>query len=217
MIYCLITSWRESILFDRKIFKEFQCVREADEWVMKFYGQWLKEIEGTKSNINKNNIGNLLSNYTSSMNVQYNNFLRGNIEFDEDMAEEVSRGISIIAKEICKFSLQENIIVYRYTNKKLFKCLFEFSRPEIGKAFTDKGFISTTLAPDLLKEFAKNHHYNCVLKLYLPKGTKGVYIRFKDGINEQEFLLPPNSTFKLIRKYISMKYNMVYECELVSQ
>jgi len=70
------------------------------------------------------------------------------------------------------------------------------------------------LVPSLLKEFAKKHKYNCILKLYLPKGTKGAYIRFSNCVlNECEFLLPPNSKFILVRKHISLKYRMVYECE----
>jgi len=66
--------------------------------------------------------------------------------------------------------------------------------------------MSTTLVLGLLKEFAKKHRYNCVLKLYLPKGTKEAYIRFNNSIlNEHEFLIPPNLTFRLIMKHFSLK------------
>lgn len=206
-------------MFNRKIFREFCTNQEAYKWAMDNFGSWIKRIQFDKDNDNKNNISNLLYDYTGSMNIIYNEFLREHNGFDEIEIKEYSKETAIIAKEICKYSLQENIIVYRYTRKNLFKRMFETSKPKIEKTFTEKGFMSTTLIAEELKEFAKEHKYNCILKLYLPKGTKGVYITFhNDLLNEHEFLLPPNSTFKLVRRKFSFKYFMwIYECELVSQ
>jgi len=205
-------------LINNKTFREFRTDDEAIEWAMHYFGTWVKDIQANKNNEDENSIASLLYGYTGCMNILYNKYLRGYNVFDEEEIEEYSKNTKIIAKEISKLELQENIIVYRYTHKNLFKLLFESSKPMIGKTFTDKGFMSTTLVADLLKKFAKEHRYNCVLKLYLPKGTKGAYISFKNSLlNEQEFLLPPNSKFILIRKYFSLKYGRVYECKLVSQ
>lgn len=186
---------------------------------MHYFGSWIKDIQLDKGNYNENNIANLIYDYAGSMNIPYNQFLRGYNGFDEEQIEKYSKDTVIISKEICKFALQENILVYRYTHENLFRQLFESSKPKRGEIFTDKGFMSTTLVANLLKEFAKNHRYNCILKLYLPKGTKGAYIGFDNSLlNEHEFLLPPNTIFKLVRKYFDFKYRRVcYECELVRQ
>ncbi|WMJ81460.1 ADP-ribosyltransferase [Clostridium sp. MB40-C1] len=206
-------------MLNRKIFREFHTDKEAYEWAMDYFGSWIKDIQSNKDNDDENDIAHLLYDYTGNMNIIYNEFLRDCNRFNNEEIKEYSRNIVIIAKGISKFALEENIIVYRYTHKNLFRQLFDDSKLKIGKTFTDKGFMSTTLVQDLLKEFAKNHRYNCVLKLYLPKGTKGAYIKFDNSLlNEHEFLLPPNTTFKLLRRKFSIKYFMwVYECKLVSQ
>lgn len=206
-------------MLNRKIFREFHTDKAAYEWGMDYFGSWIKDIQSAKDNDNANEISHLLYAYTGNMNIPYNQFLRGYNRFDEEQIEDYSMDTAIISKEICKFALQKNIVVYRYTHKNLFRKLFESSKLKIGKTFTDKGFMSTTLVPDLLKEFAKNRRYNCILKLYLPKGTKGAYIKFDNSLlNEHEFLLPPNTTFKLVRRKFSVKYfRWIYECELVSQ
>lgn len=83
----------------------------------------------------------------------------------------------------------------------------------------DKGFMSTTLMPHCMKDFPKNHNCNCLLKLYLPKGTKGAYIGYNNkSLKEYESLLPPNSKFKYVRKRYSFNYLMwIYECILFEQ
>lgn len=205
-------------LLNKDIFREFHSCQDADEWAMHNFGQWIKDIRSAKDNSDKNNIAYLLYTYTGNMNIIYNRFLRGFKIFDKKQSKEFSKNIAIITKEISKFELPENIIVYRYTNRKWFYYLFKYLKPKVGEIFTDKGFMSTTLVPKLLKGFAKEHHYNCILKLYLPKGTKGVYLKFDNSIlNEQEFLLPPNSTFKLVKKRLNLRYGIIYECELISQ
>lgn len=199
------------------MYKEFHTSQEAHDWGMHYFGEWIRDLQLSKDKA-ANNVACLLSGYAGNMNTIYNRYLRGFADFDEEEIEKYSKDIAIIADELRKFSLQEDIIVYRYTNKTLFRLLFDSSRPKIGKEFIDKGFMSTTLVRDLLKDFAQKRHYNCVLKLYLPKGTKGAYIKCDDSfLDEQEFLLPPNSKFKLIRKYFNMNFFTVYECELVNQ
>ena len=205
-------------VYNKDKFREFHTDKEAYEWAMNYFGSWINEMESIKENSDLNNAANLLDAYTSSLNVPINRLLRGYTEdFEEKQTEQYYKQISIISNEISKFSLQENIIVYRFTHEKLFSTLFESSEMKENTLFTEKGFMSTTLVRDLLIEFAKSHKYNCLLKLYLPNGTKGSYMQRKNGINEQEFLLPPNSTFKLCGKHISHKYNTIYECTLVNQ
>lgn len=200
---------------NKKAFKEFHTDKEVSKFVMKYYDSWINNVQIN----NKNNISNLLYAYTGSTNVMYNRSLRGLTESDKDSVKNHSKEIDIITKEICKLELQEDIIVYRYTCKSFFRNSFETLKPRIGRNFTEKGFMSTTLAPDLLKEFPQHHRYDCILKLYLPKGTNGAYISIGDNnLNEYEFLLPPNATFKLLKRGFRIRDWMpMYECELVHQ
>lgn len=207
-------------MLNEKNFQQFHTEQEAYVWAVNYFGSWINNIQANKSNYDKNNIiANLMYAYTGNMNVVYNQFLRGVIEFDKEQIEKYSKEIAIITKEICKFELQEDIIVYRYTNKKLFKYLFKELQIKVGSTFIEKGFMSTTLMPGLMREFSKNHKCDCVLKLYLPKGSKGAYISFGENkLNEFEFLLPPNSTFKLLAKHFNIKNRTImYECLLINQ
>ena len=208
------------VIVDKKAYREFFNSNEAYKWGFENYGDWIKELQRLHKIKADNNIANLLYYYTGNSNVIYNNYLRGRLELDEDEVSKYSNDISIIANKISEFKLNENIIVYRYTHKKLFKLLFNTLKISTGHEFCDKGFTSTTLVKDLLKDFAKNRKYNCLLKMYLPKGTVGAYVNYDDSsLNEQEFLLPPNSKFLLRKKHINfnLSYPVIYECELVSQ
>ncbi len=122
--------------------------------------------------------------------------------------------------EFRKQVIPENIVVYRFTQEKYFKQLFSKSKPKVGEIFICKGFTSSTLFPESLLEFAENRNYNCILKLYLPKGSKCAYtyIWQNNRLPEQEILLPTNCTFRLIKKGIwSRKPMPIYECILIEQ
>jgi len=202
-------------MLNKNIYREFHTYQEASEWGMSNYGKWLLLINNNNISMKEEDVAYLLSTYTGSMNIIYNQFLRGYGDFDESEIAEYTRDINIIEKAICQYELNENIIVHRYIHKKLLLYLFESKKPKVGELFTDKGFVSTTLVKSLLKDFAKMHHYNCILKLYLPKGTKGVYINFEFSmLNEEEFLLPPNMKFRLVKKYLNWDLKYIYECIL---
>lgn len=205
-------------MFKKNDFLEFHSSEVADEWAVSNFGQWIERIRCGKDDLDKNSIGYLLYIYSGNMNGVYNNLLREVEDFSYDEKTRYYKQIDILVEEINKHELPEDIVVYRYTHKRLFRHLFKDLKVKAGNMFTDKGFMSTTLVPELIREFARSHRYNCILKLYLPKGTKGAYLKFdKSILNEQEILLPPNSKFKLLRKYFSFKYGMVYECELIYQ
>lgn len=203
---------------NKKQYKEFLNSQEADVWVNNFYREWVEQLQ-LHQNDKNNNIYNLLYKYTGNLYLAYNKFLRGKIKPTKKDANIYLKDIETIKNEISKFELNENIIVYRYTYKSHFKNLFKNSKPKIGDVFIEKAFASTTLVKNLLMDFAKNHKYKCLLKIYLPKGTKGAYVKFKDCLNEHEFLLPPNAKFILRKKRLNfnLDFPIVYDCELIEQ
>lgn len=77
-----------------------------------------------------------------------------------------------------------------------------FTNLKVGDVFEDKGFVSTTLDPDIANSFSANSFYGKVLQFNLPKGTKGLFPEYFLGDEvfswgEREFLLPRDSKFKV--------------------
>jgi hypothetical protein len=69
-------------------------------------------------------------------------------------------------------------------------------------------FISTTLNKKTALDFVEDDESCCLLKLILPKGTKGIYVTklssFQD-LEEEEIILPPGCKFIVVHKGIMNK------------
>ncbi|MFR1830513.1 ADP-ribosyltransferase [Clostridium butyricum] len=199
-------------------FKEFVKDREADKWSKENYGEWLEKLKKDEYTCFSNDIADLLYCYTGNMNLEFNRIMRGYTSLYLEDIEEYTYKIDIINSNISKFELKENIVVWRYTDNKVFKTLFENQKIKVGANFVEKGFMSTTLIAKKLEKFAFDHKYNTLLKLYLPKGAKGAYVDFEKGmLDEKEFLLPRDSKFILRKKqYKFFQWpTYIYECELM--
>lgn len=186
-----------------QIYREFNNKEEAELWAWRYYADLLDlppEDELIK----------IISSYTGSYYKAYNQLLRicppiHSTEFEkidlEDRADEVEE-IYKINYALRNFSLPENIVVYRFTHRKYIQKLCSSRRLRSGMEFSDKAFFSTTLVQNMLDEFRRQNRCNCVLKIYLPQGTPGAYVSFKEErscLDEQEFLLPPNMKFKILK------------------
>lgn len=67
-------------------------------------------------------------------------------------------------------------------------------RTLLGELFTDKGYMSTSVGPT---PFASET--NLLMEMHLPAGTRGAYIgRFSSFGSEAEFLLPPNTSLRVL-------------------
>ena len=202
-------------------FKVFSSSDEAEIWAKKYYREWIAVSRHGVTHC-ENSVHNLFFALTGNMHEIYNNVLRflnrglkiyGTPDTNGYLCEIVS-----MSDEISKHRVPENITVFRYTRKRHFCELFDSKEPQVGDIGTDPSFVSTTLVRDLLKEFALQHRYNCLLKIYVPKGSAGIYINWGDlsTLNEQEILFPPNTTFKIIRKSHNI-FKPYYECLLLQE
>lgn len=205
---------------DYELYKDFKTEEEVNKWAKDNYGEWLESLKRNEYSCDSNDIADLLYFYTGSMNLIFNRFLREDllVDLDDEEIDDFSCKTNIINKEISKLELKENIIAWRYTNKKLFKRSFDNHKIKIGSVFTEKSFMSTTLLSKNLRGFALSKHYDTLLKIYIPKGTAGAYIDFEnDGLNENEFLLPKGCKFKLKKKKYKLLLwpHYIYECEFV--
>lgn len=163
-----------------------------------------------------------ISAYTGSLFTPVNRLMRalppyGTPDFfkydpgDFQMAYDAIPGI---VDTLTQYEIPENIVAYRFTHLKVMRGLCGARWLRSGLIFSDKAFFSTTLLQEQLVQFGKDDRCNCVLKLYLPKGTHGAYVSFKEDwslLREYEFLLPPNMKFKIVKVW-AFRYPIMIEC-----
>lgn len=204
--------------FDSHIYREFQSSEEAEQWALEHYADLLKL--NPESDLYKT-----IFSYTGSWFSVLNRLLRScppinsedfsRIDFSE-YADEID-AINTINDTLHRYSLPENTVAYRFTHRSDITGLCRTRILRKGLKFADKAFLSTTLVRKLLEPFGKEHRCNCVLKLYLPKGLPGAYVSFKTDktrLNEQEFLLPPNVRFQIIKIH-AFTFPTIIECKAI--
>lgn len=158
-------------------FKKFK-EKEAKEWAYKRY----KNVHIDKD------VQEVIYKYCKQDEPRANYVLRNNEKDNEIMKE-----VKLLDEFLTKYSLNENIVVFRLLN---------FNPFENGISFTEKGFMSTSL---IKKDILLSHETDYRLKIYLPEGTKGFYVNFiSSREDEQEFLLPKGVTINYSNEYRSV-------------
>lgn len=206
-------------------YKEFYSEKDVNEWLKLHYGNFINNIQ-SQIDKNTNKFADLLYSYGGSAYKEYNSILReidgkkellnNKDKYNRELIEE----IEILEDGISKVQVSDNIVIYRYTKKKYIKALLKKSKND-NKVIADRGFLSTTLLPDTegMRKLVKEHRYNCILKIYIPKGTSGVPIKFNNKqtiLNEHEFLFLPNTRLKIIGGKFNLKiFKTIYECNMV--
>lgn len=200
---------------ETEIYREFKSAEESETWAWQHYANLL----GLPP---EDELYKMISSYTGSYYKAYNKLLRtcpplDSIEFRKinfedyaDLVEEIYK----ISRTLKNYSLPENITVYRFSHKKDIRKLCGKKIFCVGMEFSDKAFFSTTLVKDKLERFRKENRCDCLLKLYLPQGFPGAYVSFKQDwscLNEQEFLLPPNVKFRILKIHY-FTYPLEIEC-----
>lgn len=184
-------------------YREFFSADEAEEWAWKYYADFLNMKPESE-------LYQLIFAYTGSWYKGLNRLLRscpplGTLEFERlnfgDFVDE-KRVILEIYNVLQQYHLPEDIVVYRFTHLRDVIKMVEDPILRKGLHFSDKAFFSTTLVKEMLEPFGREHGCNCVLKLHLPKGLHGAYVSLKSDtsqLDEQEFLLPPNTKIEIIK------------------
>ena len=96
-------------------------------------------------------------------------------------------------------ALESPLLAYRGVNDSMTGF---FGNLKVGDVFQDKGFVSTTLDPEIAHQFTGSSMFSKILQFHLPKGTKGLFPEYFLGDEvyswkEREFLLPRDSKFKV--------------------
>lgn len=202
-------------MVEEQAYREFDNIEETEIWARMYYSDLLNLPR-------EDELHKMITYYTGSCYKWYNKLLRDYLPVDSDRFKEIDSAdvrddvieIRRITETICKYSLPENIIAYRFTHKAVIKLLSNGQALRSGTEFSDKAFFSTTLIHYLLKDFRWNNRCNCLLKLYLPKGLPGAYVSIDKEwscLNEQEFLLPPNIKFRILKIH-HFTYPLKIEC-----
>lgn len=192
-------------------YKEFLLEDEALNWAKENYFELFNMDE-------KDERYKVLAGYTGTDFYGINLFLRNRKNNHENSLnlEKYQKNINIIDNILNQNFILEDIVLYRYINKTLLKFLLKGNNLKQNIMFEDKAFVSTGLIKENLKSFSKENNCKILLKLYVPKGTNGVYVSLykKSILKEYEILLHRNTKFKILKIHHFLGKLMI-ECEVV--
>ena len=158
------------------------------------------EIKTHTEQIINDDIISWITYYSFTGSFLFNKILRKNKFFNSFLYSGLNKIVKIMKESN---PLEKNYIVYRFIwNDEYIKQI------AINETFIDNGFMSTTRDP--FYSPGLNGKFGLILiKIHLPKNKKGIGFfieNFSLFPNEQEFLIPPYSKFKLISKDDNFKY-----------
>lgn len=140
----------------------------------------------------------VIESYVHNDYELYNQYL-ANPDF-QDIDEDSIKNIEKIEKIISKSKMENNIKVYRGTQKSF------IANKDIGDNIDDGIFLSTSINKEQAEHFAKLTNDSVLYEINVPKGSKALYIgnnlddSEEDGY-EQELLLSKNTKMKITDKY----------------
>lgn len=150
---------------DYSSFKEFTTEEETNNWINANYQKWLNKLQKDDYHLASNDIADILYYYTGGKSEDINNLLLG---IDKSQAADIKNRslnqIQLMRKEINKYQLKEDIIVWRYINKSFLDTLWSGQNLQEGSKFFDKSFVEATLRKINLEKSVKFKHCNCLFK-----------------------------------------------------
>ena len=192
-----------------KNYLDFRSANEAEIWGEKSFPNLVtNEFKKTEE-------FQALFYYGGNMFRPINRYLRGL----QDGRDELYTLVNLINNVVLNNFTPEDVIVYRSTRIKVIKELCGKQILRKGLIFADKAFVSTSFCAGCAYDYGKAHANDCILKLYLSKGTKGAYLSYKgtfSNLNEQEFLLAANTAFEIIKVHYFTR-PMLIECKIVER
>lgn len=207
----------------REIYKKFASIDEARDWGIRNYSYWLpryqlggklrgnydtenpeiylegdfseEEIQELRVDAIENKWFSFYcgENYGRAINEK-NRYGYTNSTFSEDELEEMQ---AVMDKRLNKSYVPENILGYRFLDYR--DLCISTNRYHInwGAVIEDKGYLGVGLVESSLeKEFGS---YDTLLKIMIPKGTKGLYIDLiSNRRKEQELICARGSKLKVM-------------------
>ena len=177
-------------------YTKLKSLKDLNNWLNRNYTK--EQIEYIQAEAN-NGDSPLFFYFGEGYRV-YNRYLRKNLEKSQNDYD-----IEGLQKMVCSFSTVENLIVYRYVSKGEYHVLTKNTCSE--KEYIFPSFMSTTLLKKLYSA-EQIKRGRVLIKIYVPKGSHGMYIPdiFPDS-PEYEFLLP----YRIRLKHIGFRSFMVVQ------
>ncbi|MBE6062577.1 MAG: hypothetical protein E7207_03260 [Clostridium butyricum] len=198
----------------KRITKNLQMRKKLELGGKKNYYEYAQQykiiMESAKKVIKAPCIDSSIECYCGYNYEQINEYLRFDKKNDLYIYMEMADILAILLSMAPR--IPENIVVYRLVCDEFINQLIANNRD--GIPLLEKGFISTSLLKDIIKSEESYSRYKNLLKIYVKKGTIGIYVNEITTRAEEEILLYPNGYFKLLRKPYQYKDKNVYECEL---
>ena len=130
-----------------------------------------------------------IDEYSMGAYQDVNDYLNGKYP-DYKIGKEITKDID---SAISKYTLTDNIVTYRGTEKKYYEGL------TIGDKFSLKMYSSTSLNENIAKTFMEDKENAIMLEIRVPKGTPSLYVGDNSAYEfEAEFLLGRDLSFKVI-------------------
>lgn len=192
----------------------------AKDWGNFHYAEWsqkyMKLMEVTGHLFDIPNIRSPLEKYCGYDYRNINNYLRHGIDNSNKDYRELSDSLSIVLSSAPR--IPENIVVYRLVCDEFIDALISDNKLDPSTPTSEKGFMSTSLIKDICYTPEPYSAEKNLLKIFVPKGTMGIYVSNITHRNEEEILLRPNlflglSSYPYFDKTTGKQ---VYECQLKS-
>lgn len=190
------------IEYNNKKYIEHETYKEAQLFEQTYTHNWLDSCsiynKSTIYNDKESKISDVLHTYAGNGHKLINGVLRGNLVTDN---KNINTYISVIDKEMSKFTLSENLITYRLVDedrlmKNKHKNTSFFNHIKKGFQWKDTGFVSTGIVFDEI--FDKPYiSGDILLKIYVDKGINALYLDKLKYTKECELLLDRNLTFTI--------------------
>lgn len=189
---------------------KFKCftVDEAEKWGEQHFRTWLPQLH-SQDHDPQTDLEQFFRYYTQGTGHIFNRILRNGIEsFDfSDSFFTEAMFIDSIA-EIKKHKLSEDIVVFRYIQPRYIERMLEWGGSRTVKKesiLSERGFLSTTLSPEAVRDQPYASKGNTCFKIYVPKGTPCVYVDLISDMHEQEMLFPPDTKLKVLKSSLFKK------------
>lgn len=178
------------------VYLEFEK-NDASKWIGKTFAEWqINYANSYKKNEFWNDSLTPLECYCAGYMTRVNELLRtGSSSVNIEKLHNLKRFLDDDFKSAPM--IQDNIVVYRYVDVDEFN---QISQSDTG--FIDKGYLSTTLNKRIYLEQDSRLNYldtDYVLKIYVKKGTKALFVSGFDYAIENEFELLFKRNSKLVK------------------
>lgn len=198
---------------------EFENEKEAHDWGMRHYSKWAdtyKNVMKLAGDTVENNLCTApIECYCGYSYREINDYLRYGSDNGENLYREMTDILSIILCSAPRIPC--DVILYRLVNDEFIGNLIEENKRDRPTPIQEKGFMSTSLIKDIVKQSEAYASENNLLKIYVKKETIGVYVNSVTIRNEEEMLLFPNMFLGLSSYPYKDKEcgKFIYECELI--